>query len=92
MSAGTNDARRGREVAKPLRRSPPACAPPALKRPSYRRCLEWLVYNDDCWYLDEANPTISVSAALVADMFGQPDDTVMNDVRAMRAALVVQEA
>lgn len=56
--------------------------PPAI-RPSYRRALQWIVDNDDTEWLDgDQNDTpLSVTASLVADLFGHSDDEVQKDLR-----------
>ena len=52
-------------------------------RPSYRRALRWIVENDDTeWLSDEGGDvTLSVTAALVADLFGLTDEKVDKDLR-----------
>lgn len=47
---------------------------------SYRRALQWIAQNDDCEFLKDESPVISVTASLVADMFGKTDETVMRDL------------
>ena len=52
------------------------------KWPSYSRAIRWIVLNDDCeWLLDKDRPAVSVTAALVADMFGKTDEEVMAALR-----------
>lgn len=53
-------------------------------RPSYRRALAWIVENDDTEWLesdDDGQVIPSVTAALVADLFGHPDEKVIGDLR-----------
>jgi hypothetical protein len=52
-----------------------------MKRPSYRAALVWIACNDDCNWLQDATPSLSVSAALMADMFGKDDADVLADLR-----------
>ncbi len=58
---------------------------PAL-RPSYRRALLWIVDNDDTEWLEgehEDGTPLSVTASLVADLFGHSDEKVEMDLRRM---------
>lgn len=52
----------------------------------YRDAIEWIAHNDDTEWAendpDEACGTTSVTAALVADLFGKDDQQVRKDVRA----------
>jgi hypothetical protein len=55
-------------------------------RPSYRRALQWIVDNDDTDWLDgdqNDDTPLSVSASLVADLFGHSDEKVERDLRKM---------
>ena len=45
---------------------------------SYKRAIEWMVENDDTEWV--AGDPQSVTAALVADMFGKTDDRVRRDL------------
>jgi hypothetical protein len=50
--------------------------------PSYSRALRWIVINDDCeWLLNEDWPLVSVTAALVADIFGKTNEQVRAALR-----------
>ena len=53
-------------------------------RPSYRRALQWIIDYDDTEWL-EANEdeaaALSVTASLVADLFGHCDEKVARDLR-----------
>jgi hypothetical protein len=41
-----------------------------LLRPGYRGAIEWLAYNDDCYWLGDSDPAVAVSAAMVRDLWG----------------------
>lgn len=47
-----------------------------MARPSYRHAVAWLLDNDDTDFLDEEAGHLSVAGALVADLFGKPDEEV----------------
>lgn len=53
-------------------------------RPSYRRALTWIVENDDTeWIEPDDNGQVipSVTASLVADLFGHSDEKVVRDLQ-----------
>jgi hypothetical protein len=50
-----------------------------MPRASYRAAIAWMVLNDDTEWV-EADP-LSVTAALVADLFGKDDEQVRRDLR-----------
>lgn len=53
-------------------------------RPSYRRALAWIVENDDTEWLepdDDGQIIPSVTASLVADLFGHSDEKVAHDLQ-----------
>lgn len=52
-----------------------------MKRPGYREAVEWLAHNDDCYWLADNNPMISVSAALVRDLFDVQETKLIQDIR-----------
>lgn len=56
-----------------------------VKRPGYREAVEWLVLNDDVEWatLDPPNAcaTISVTGALVRDLFGVETERLRTDIR-----------
>jgi hypothetical protein len=52
-----------------------------MKRPSYREAIYWLAHNDDTEWVYDAEPIASVTACIVADLFGVPTDKVYNDVK-----------
>lgn len=54
------------------------------RRMGYRDSLVWIVLNDDCTWLDDPNPHISATLALVADQFGKDNETVIRNLRRMR--------
>lgn len=51
-----------------------------MKRPGYREAIRWMVDNDDTEWVDVDDPG-SVTAALVADLFGVSDERVRDDLR-----------
>lgn len=51
-----------------------------MKRPGYREAIAWIANNDDTeWLLDEFG-SISVTAALVADLFDVSEEKLRNDL------------
>lgn len=52
-----------------------------MKRPSYKEAIFWLAANDDCYWLLDEEPIISVSAALVQDLFGVETEKLFKDIR-----------
>lgn len=46
-------------------------------RPKYRDAICWMVMNDDTEWIDDQDPSLSVTAALVADLFGRTDAEVL---------------
>lgn len=57
---------------------------PRALRPSYRRALAWIVENDDTEWLepdDDGQVIPSVTASLVADLFGYSDEKVTRDLQ-----------
>lgn len=69
-----------RAVASLGGRAPKAPRKPRVV-PSYRRAIAWIIDNDDTDWLEDDEPIISVSAVLVADMFGKEDAQVIADLR-----------
>lgn len=51
-----------------------------MNRPSYKNAILWIVENDDTEWLDDETPITSVSAALVADLFGVSDQKIIKDL------------
>lgn len=51
----------------------------------YKAALQWLIDNDDCYYLDEEDSGLSVAASLVADIYGKSDEKVRADLIKRRA-------
>lgn len=51
-----------------------------MNRPGYREAIEWLAGNDDCYWLGDAEPVLSVSASLVRDLFGVSDERLHADI------------
>ena len=58
-----------------------------MKRASYREAINWLASYDDNEWLKDTSPIMSVSAALVSDIFGVDEARVMADIRRMKAML-----
>lgn len=55
-----------------------------MRRPGYREAVEWIALNDDCEWLkdcDDYGPIISVSAAMIRDLFDVTDDRLFADIR-----------
>lgn len=52
-----------------------------MKRPGYWEAIGWLARNDDCFWLKDEEPMISVSAALVCDLFDVAEAKVIRDLR-----------
>ena len=54
-----------------------------MKRASYREAIEWIACNDDTEFLDADDPAmmISVTAALVRDIFGVEEVKLLRDLR-----------
>lgn len=50
-----------------------------MKRPGYREAIRWIAENDDTEWVGKGDPE-SVSAALVADLFGVSDERVAKDL------------
>lgn len=57
-----------------------------MSRPiGYRAAIRWLALNDDCqWCIDDEEAG-SVSAALVADIYGVDDEKVRRDLKKVLA-------
>lgn len=50
---------------------------------SYRAAIRWIIDNDDTEFLDDeenTDHTLSVTASLVADLFGKTDTQVWDDL------------
>lgn len=52
-----------------------------MKRASYREAIEWLAYNDDNEWLDDEEPSPSVSAGLVRDLFDVDTEKLCADLK-----------
>ena len=52
-----------------------------MNRPGYREAIEWMVLNDDCSWLDDDEPIISVTAAMVRDLWNVSDHKLFADMR-----------
>jgi hypothetical protein len=65
-----------------------------MKRPGYREAIHWIAFNDDTeWLTDEdqrdldGNPFWSVTACMVADLFGVSIHKVAEDaLKALKKA------
>lgn len=55
-----------------------------MKRPSYRKAIEWILAYDDTEFLNDADPIISVTGSMVADLFGVDTDKVIADLLKLR--------
>jgi hypothetical protein len=62
----------------------PANTQPPLIKPSFRAAIQWMADNDDTEWLEDDEPILSVTAALVADLFGAEPKRV---IRSLRRAL-----
>lgn len=47
---------------------------------SYGLAIKWIIQNDDIEWLDDPCGSISVSAALIADLFGRTEEEVVEDL------------
>jgi hypothetical protein len=54
---------------------------------TYKNAIYWIAANDDTEWLDDENSGISVTAALVADLFNKTNEQVTEDIRKKRAQL-----
>lgn len=52
-----------------------------MRRPSYKEAISWVAFNDDTEWLKDEEPILSVSAALVADLFDVEHTKVIRDIR-----------
>jgi hypothetical protein len=52
-----------------------------MKRPGYREAIEWLASNDDCFWLGDENGALSVSAAMVRDLYDVTQERLIADLR-----------
>lgn len=51
-----------------------------MRRPGYREAVEWIACNDDCYWLADADPPLSVTAAMVRDLFGVDKERLIRDI------------
>lgn len=47
----------------------------------YQDAINWIAFNDDTDWLDEEHGSISVTAALVVDLFHKDEKQVIKDIR-----------
>jgi len=59
----------------------------AAVRASYKNAIGWIVLEDDTDWLDEEGSSPSVTACLVADIFGKSVDQVRKDLTREHAKL-----
>lgn len=52
-----------------------------MKQPRYREAIEWLAYNDDCYWLADHEPVLSVSASLVRDLWDRDETKLIGDIK-----------
>jgi hypothetical protein len=52
-----------------------------IKRPGYGEAIDWLARNDDCYWLGDTTPMVSVAAAMVRDLYGVFDGKLIKDLR-----------
>ncbi len=55
-----------------------------MKNPGYREAINWLAGNDDCHWLgdyDAHGSMISVTAAMVRDLWDVSDDKLIKDIK-----------
>ena len=50
-------------------------------RPGYRSAIEWIASNDDNYWTESDPLIVSVTAAMVVDLWGVPEDRVVADIR-----------
>jgi hypothetical protein len=51
----------------------------------YQDAIEWIAYNDDSsWVMDE-EPSMSVTAALIGDLWGKDKSQLIADIRRVLA-------
>jgi hypothetical protein len=48
----------------------------------FKAAIAWMVMNDDTYWLDDEYGSISVTACLVADIYGKTDEEVTQALRA----------
>ena len=47
----------------------------------YKKAILWIIENDDTEWLDDESPIPSITACLVADLYGVEIDKVINDLK-----------
>lgn len=52
-----------------------------MKRPGYREAVDWVAGNDDCYWLGDDEPCMSVTASFVVDLFDVPETKFIVDLR-----------
>ncbi len=51
----------------------------------YQDAIEWIAYNDDTQWIEGNDPSLSVTAALVGDLWGKDDAQLISDIRRVLA-------
>jgi len=52
-----------------------------MKRPGYREAIQRMVLNDDTTWVEDDEPIISVTAAMIADLFDVDQKKVIQDIQ-----------
>ena len=52
-----------------------------MKRASYKEAIYWIAANDDTDWIGDEFGSPSVTASLIADLFGVPAEKVTNDIK-----------
>lgn len=47
----------------------------------YKEAIEWMAYNDDTDFMDDEDSSMSVTASMVADLWGKTHDQLRKDLR-----------
>lgn len=50
------------------------------RAPGYKWAIEWLASNDDCYWLEDTNGCMSVTASLVVDMYDTEESKLRRDL------------
>lgn len=58
---------------------------------SFRQGIDWILNNDDTYWLDENPEMPSVTACMLADIFGKTDEQVLAHLLRRRAQLQAQD-
>jgi len=55
--------------------------------PSYKSAIEWIAYEDDTEFVKDDEPTLSVTATMVADLWHKDHAQVVKDIKAALARM-----